>query len=322
MTTQHDIAALRAQKDAVRTRYRRKDEPPRVAYSRQWFAAGAAGALLGALALRAGGARAAGLLGALGALGVAYAAHVEPSRPRGRQLTLGFADLPPALEGLRVGQLSDLHLGKRYSEQNARLAVEWMRRERPDLLVITGDLVSYERAIGRIAPLLRGLSAPLGVYAVPGNHDYFEGMAAVTEALAAAGVPMLVNEHRRLSWGGGELWLVGVDDVWEGVADLDGALAGVPADGWKLLLSHSPDFVDEAAQRGIALQLSGHTHGGHLRLPLLGPFTLPRYGVRYPYGLMQVASTTLYVTGGLGGIPLRFRCPPEATIFTLRTRES
>ncbi|MBC8076174.1 MAG: metallophosphoesterase, partial [Chloroflexales bacterium] len=73
---------------------------------------------------------------------------------------------------------------------------------------------------------------------------------------------------------------------------------------------------------GVALQLSGHTHGGHLRLPLLGPFTLPRYGVRYPYGLLQAGATAVYVTGGLSGIPLRFRCPPEATIFTLRARKS
>jgi predicted MPP superfamily phosphohydrolase len=322
VTTQGDIGALRAHKNAVRTRHRRRDEPPRVLYSRQWYAAGAVGGLLALLALRLGGARAAGLLGLLGALGTGYVAGVEPSRPRLRQLTLALPDLPPALEGLRVGQLSDLHLGKRYSEQNVRRAVEWMRHERPDLIVITGDFVSYEHAIARIGPLLRDLRAPLGVYAVPGNHDYMEGVDAITAELAALGIPMLLNEHRRLEWRGGELWLLGVDDVWEGVADLDAALAGVPASSWKLLLSHVPDFVDESAKHGVALQLSGHTHGGHLRLPVIGPFTLPRYGVLYPYGLLQVGVTTLYVSGGLAGIPLRLRCPPEATIFTFSTGKS
>jgi uncharacterized protein len=157
---------------------------------------------------------------------------------------------------------------------------------------------------------------------VPGNHDYMEGMEAITSELASIGIPMLLNEHRRLEWRGGELWLLGVDDVWEGVADLSAALEGVPESGWKLLLSHVPDFVDEAAKHGIDLQLSGHTHGGHLRLPVIGPFTLPRYGVRYPYGLLQVGGTRLYVTGGLAGIPLRFYCPPEATIITLHTCKS
>ena len=314
MTTEHNVLAAQTHKNAYQ---RREGEPPPVFYSRQWFAAGAAGGLLALLALRLGGVRAAALLGLLGAAGAGYASQIEPARPLLRHLPLTLPNLPPALEGLRVGQLSDLHIGKRFSEANARLAIAWMLRERPDLIVLTGDFVSYAHVIPQLGPLLRDLQAPLGVYAVPGNHDYMEGFAAVTAALSAVGIPMLINEHRRLRWRDGELWLVGVDDMWRGKANLDAALAGVPADGWKLLLSHAPDFVDESLNRGIALQLSGHTHGGHLRLPLIGPFTLPRYGVRYPYGLLKAGATTLYVTGGLAGIPLRFRCPPEATIITL-----
>jgi predicted MPP superfamily phosphohydrolase len=106
--------------------------------------------------------------------------------------------------------------------------------------------------------------------------------------------------------------------VWDGRPSLRQALRGVPSHGFKLLLSHAPDIAESAAHAGIHVQLSGHTHGGHLRLPLLGPFTLPRYGKRYVIGEYQVDGLTLYVSRGLGGAPLRLLCPPEATIITLR----
>ncbi|HWQ13247.1 MAG TPA: metallophosphoesterase, partial [Roseiflexaceae bacterium] len=255
---------------------------------------------------------------ALGALAWAYAARHEPARPVLERVELRLPRLPAGLDGLRVGHLSDLHLGFRYADSNLAWAVEVMRREQPDLIVITGDLVSFQHAIPEVAGLLRGLSAPLGVYAVPGNHDYWEGVDDVAAALAVCGVPMLFNEPRRITCGGAELWLIGMDDMWDGRIDMAAALRSVPADAFTLLLSHSPDFVEEAAARRVDLQLSGHAHGGHIRLPLLGPLAMPRFGRRYVMGRFQVGPTALYVSRGLAGAPLRFNCPPEATIITLR----
>jgi predicted MPP superfamily phosphohydrolase len=193
-----------------------------------------------------------------------------------------------------------------------------MLREAPDLVVLTGDFVSFQHAIPDVAAVLRGLRAPLGVYAVAGNHDYWEGVDDVRNALALCDIPLLMNEHRRLSWNGADLWLVGVDDIWDGSVSASDALRGVPPGAFTLLLAHAPDYADEAARHGFDVQLSGHTHGGHIRLPLLGPLALPRFGRRYVIGRYQVGPTALYVSRGTSGPPLRFRCPPEATIITLR----
>ncbi len=287
-------------------------------FGRGWLAAGALGAGLGLLGLRRY--PRATLLGlGAGLLGGIYTTLIEPRRPRLERLTLHLPGLPPALDGLRIGQISDPHLGMPHAARNLAWAAAQMRRERPELLALTGDFVSLHSAMPHIGPLLRGLEAPLGVYAVPGNHDYWEGLEELHTLLAPLGVQLLMNEHRRLLWRGGELWLAGVDDIWEGEADLAGALRGVPQGAFTLLLCHAPDAADEAARLGVALQLSGHTHGGHLRLPLIGPAARPRYGFTYVAGRYRVGAMELYVSRGLGGLPARFGCPPEAAVFTLRT---
>jgi len=299
-------------------RGRQSIEEAELYVNRGWLGLGAAAAVVGLAGLGMFGWPVAAAGGALSAATLGHMAFGEPSRPILERVTLHLPDLPPQLEGLRIGQLSDSHLGFRYSEANLAWGVAQMQRERPDLVVITGDLVTHHWAIPDVPRLLRGLQAPLGVYAVPGNHDHWEGLADLRGALTLANIPLLLNEHRRLSWNGGDLWLAGIDDVWDGRPSLRRALRGVPAGGFTLLLSHAPDIADSAAHLGVNVQLSGHTHGGHLRLPLLGPFTLPRYGKRYVIGTYQVGAMTLYVSRGLGGAPLRLLCPPEATIFTLR----
>jgi uncharacterized protein len=314
---QQDIAA-EGEKAGKQVRRREGFDPLAVQFSPRWLAAGVLGGALALLGVRRGGWPTAVAGGALGLAGGLYAALVEPRRPGLERITLRLPTLPPALDGLRVGQISDLHLGMRFAEGNVRWAVEQMGRERPDLLVLTGDFVSYHHAIPQLRGLLGGIDAPLGVYAVPGNHDHWEGIDEISAELGALGIELLLNERRRLRWRGGELWLIGIDDVWRGSADLSTPLDGLPEGAFTLLLSHVPDVVDEAARRCIPVQLSGHTHGGHLRLPLLGSFCLPLYGTRYPVGFEQVGPTTLYVSRGIGGMPLRLGCRPETTIFTLR----
>jgi predicted MPP superfamily phosphohydrolase len=293
-------------------------ERPRVRYTRSWFGLGAAGAALGLFGLQRYGWPALAGVGAAGLASAAYIALHEPARPQLTRVTLRLAGLPPELDVLRFGKISDSHLGMPHSARNLAWAVAQMRRERPELLTFTGDFVSHRVAIPTLGGLLQGLSAPLGAFAVPGNHDYWEGLPEVQAQLARHGITLLINQHRRLRWKGADLWLAGVDDLWDGQPDLATALRGVPRADCTLLLAHCPDVADEAARLGVAAQLSGHTHGGHLRLPLLGPLVLPRYGWNYPMGQYQVGRMALYVSRGLSGPSFRLLCRPEATIFTLR----
>ncbi len=293
-------------------------DPARLINTPGWYGAGALAAGLGLLGLRALGWPGAAALGALGGAGLAYASRYEPSHPLLERRELRFPQLPAALDGLRIGQIADTHLGLRYTERNLAWAVEQMRREQPDLIALTGDLAGHKAAIPSITPLLRPLRAPLGVYAVPGNHDYWEGLADVRAALALAGIPLLINQGLRMSWRGAEFWLAGVDDAFDGRPDFAAARAGMPEGAFGVLLAHAPDLADDAADHGFAFQLSGHSHGGHLRLPGLGAYTHPRFGVRYVIGHHHVGALQLYVSRGLGGAPLRLLCQPEATIFTLR----
>lgn len=292
-------------------------DPTLVRYSPRWVGMGAALGTLATLAVQWGGVPAAATLGIASVAGATYATLMEPRRPVLERVTLRLPTLPAELEGLRIGQISDLHLGHPHGHTNTRWAVRQMNNEQPDLLLLTGDFVSFDHAIPNLPELLRPLHAPLGMYAVPGNHDYWEGMDRIQAELAPLGIEFLINTSRRLQWRGREFWLAGVDDMWFGRADLDAALAQVPPDAFTLLMAHAPDFADTAAQRNIAVQFSGHTHGGHLCLPWLGSFCLPKYGTRYAIGLEHIASMQLYISRGLGGLSLRLGCPPEATIFTL-----
>lgn len=293
-------------------------DPARLINAPGWYRTGALAAGLGLLGLHRLGWPAAAGMGVLGGAGMLYASRFEPSHPTLERVTLRFPQLPAALDGLRIGQITDTHLGLRYTEQNLAWAVEQMRREQPDLIAVTGDLAGHKAAIPAITPLLRPLAAPLGVYAVPGNHDYWEGLADVRSALALAGIPLLINQNLRMRWRGADFWLAGVDDAFDGRPDFAAASAGIPGGGFSLLLAHAPDLAVDATRHGFALQLSGHSHGGHLRLPGLGAYTHPRFGVRYVIGHHRVGALQVYVSRGLGGAPLRLLCKPEATIFTLR----
>jgi len=302
----------------VRRPKRNPLDPPALSYAPAWFALGAVAAALGGLGLRRRGWEAAASAGVVGAASMAYMTRFEPARPTLEHITLRLPTLPPELDGLRVGQITDTHMGTTYAARNLIWAIEQIERAQPELLVITGDMAGKRRSIPEIAALFRHLRAPLGVYAVPGNHDYWEGLADINAALSVVGIPLLLNQNCRLRWNGADFWLAGVDDIWDGHLDLAAARAGIPTDAFTILLAHSPDVADEAAEHGFAVQISGHTHGGHLRLPGLGPFARPRFGRRYMMGHYQIGAMQLYVSRGLGGEALRLFCRPEVTIFTLR----
>jgi hypothetical protein len=198
--------------------------------------------------------------------------------------------------------------------------------ERPDLVALTGDYVTHgyrrDRLYRDLASGLGQLRARDGVVGVLGNHDHWFDAAFARRGLRGAGVIELGNRAHALRRGGAVLYLGGVDDYWTAHARLDDVLDQVPAGSAAILLAHEPDFADLSAPSGrFALQLSGHSHGGQVRLPLLGPPILPPYGRKYPMGLYRVGRMWLYTNRGVGMLRPRVRlnCRPEITVYTLET---
>jgi predicted MPP superfamily phosphohydrolase len=266
------------------------------------------------------------VLGGISAAGVVAlgGAANERHHPRVRRVQVAVPHLPVALAGLTICHLTDFHLGPLVEADFLHAAVATASGLGADVVVLTGDYLSGAAPadIAGCGEPFRGLQPPLGVYAVLGNHDYWCGDPdGVTRSLTAAGVRVLRNQAAPLHRSGAALWLVGVEDVWGGHADLKAALREVPGGVPAVLLCHAPDFADEAADSPVAVQLSGHTHGGQVRLPGVGPLVLPRYGRRYDAGLLPVAggARMVYVNVGLGVIfpPLRLNCPPEIALLTL-----
>ncbi len=235
-------------------------------------------------------------------------------------LDVPVPDLPPALIGLRIGHLSDLHLGTHFRPERARPALALLQSAAPDLIAMTGDLVDYRRRdVVPAAQLMAGLAAPLGVYGVFGNHDHRPGGKRLLAALAehAPQVRMLVNSACRVRLPGGELWVAGLDSLYLGLADPEAAFAAVPPEAPCLFLTHEPDAADYLPRR-VTLSLAGHAHGGQIRLGGR-PLILPPLGRQYHSGLNQSASGPIYTSRGIGwtGLPLRFGCPPEVAVLRL-----
>lgn len=272
------------------------------------------------------------LLGAAGAAGIAaYAVDAtwfEERRPVVVRLEVAVPRLPRQLDGLTIAQLSDFHFDSHSSANLIRSAVAITNGLAPDLIALTGDYVTVSRFSSRshatensklCARLLGELRAPLGVFGVLGNHDESADSRVVTRSLETHGVTVLRNFNLRIETRGERLWIAGVDDVLTGNAKLGQALQGIPADGATVLLAHEPDFADSVAGQAVDLQLSGHSHGGQVRFPLLGAIYLPPMARKYPYGLNQIGRLQVYTNRGLGTVvlPVRYGCPPEITRLVL-----
>lgn len=245
------------------------------------------------------------------------------------RVTIELPRLPKAFDGFTIAHLTDLHRGALVPLSFIEKAVQMTNSAQPDLVALTGDFISRRRKhIGDCAQAVSALVAPYGKLAVLGNHDYWVDADAVTEALTGAGgCRVLKNEHVTVERGGAQLAIAGLDDPVTQNDDIEGTLSGVPADAAVVLLSHSPDIVYQAADRGVDLILAGHTHGGQVVLPWLGPpIVNSRFGRRFASGLKRVNGTTIYVSRGIGvvgvGVPVRINCPPEVALITLRTPQS
>ncbi len=262
-----------------------------------------------------------GLAGAYVAGRATYCAGWERFDLRLTRWTVPLRRLPAALHGLRIVHFSDVHINPLMPQDYALRALRAVAGIGADLVVFTGDLLSaparhlsaYQRALWEIR-------APLGKYAVPGNHDY-KGRRSMqlNHFLQEAGWQVLRNESRPLS-GKGEAWIIGLDDPVTGRDDFDRAMDTVPLDVFRLMLVHTPDVVQAAAQCGTDLLLAGHTHGGQVVLPFVGPPLVPSdYGPQYAWGLYDRRGMRMEVTRGVGMTPprVRFNCPPEIALLTL-----
>lgn len=258
------------------------------------------------------------LSAAAGGLIMLGRAFLNAGQLRFERVDIPVRDLPLALDGLRIVQLSDMHLGGRFAEQNTRRAVEWTMQRRPDMIALTGDFIMTSCDEPLLRDVFRSLHAPHGVYAIFGNHDYWDDVEVLARTFDDLQIDLLRNEQRLLRIGDAALVLVGLDCQWELRHDVAQAIADLPSHATTIVLAHEPDIADEMAESGAVLQLSGHTHAGHISAPFLGPLFLPRHGTRYFRGLQRIGGMWLYVSRGLGGFPLRMGAHPEATELTLR----
>ncbi len=250
-----------------------------------------------------------------------YPALVEPVWLDVTRLRLRLPGLPPALDGLRLVQFSDVHISPYVGTSYLRGVVHQIMAQQGDVILFTGDMIT--RGIHTDPAVMRlfaPLQARLGVWGVLGNHDHWADADAV-QGLIEENTPIRVlrNEHVPLAVDGATMWLVGVDDAWVGADNPDRAFADVPEDAFRLLLMHEPDAADWLPLTPNTLQLSGHSHGGQVRLPLIGPPLLPYLGRKYNTGLYRVREGWVYTNRGIGVISpaVRFNCRPELTVITL-----
>jgi len=231
-------------------------------------------------------------------------------------------DLPARFEGFRIAQLSDVHHGRLVSLDEVRRVVGLANAARPDMVALTGDYTtSLRKYVEPCAEVLGELRAPEGVWAVLGNHDHKTDGPLTRQALGRRGINVLTNENTELRRGDDSLRLAGVDDWGWGKADFERTMRGVDTRRPSILLAHEPMALDVPQTRGVSLILSGHTHGGQIRLPVVGaPAAYLWKHLKYLRGMYESEGTQLFVSRGTGviGVPIRVGARPEVALLRLQ----
>jgi uncharacterized protein len=266
---------------------------------------------------------------AAGSLGYTYANRIEPSLLDIQSLHIKHPLIPKSFNGIKMVQFSDTHLGFQYNLNQLNKLVDKINNIHPDIILFTGDLMDepnkYTEA-DLISPILKKLNAPLGKYCIYGNHDLGGyGSDLYKGIMHSANFTLLQNEARPIHLKGNDyIYLIGIDDAMLGRPDIGIAMERVPKNVFTILLSHAPDLADAASHFHINWQLSGHSHGGQVKIPFVGALIIPPFAQKYPEGLYSIGDTNplqLYVNRGLGTtrLPFRFLAKPELTIFTLHS---
>lgn len=262
---------------------------------------------------------------AIALLAAAVWALVEPHVIGVERATIAHPDIPSEFDGVRVVYLSDIHAGPYFSEERVAALLDRVMDERPDMIVFGGDFVGGDsNGFETFYPQAQRLSAPLGMYAVVGNHERREGLARSLELLEANGIRVLNNDNVRVRRGGASIRLAGVDDPWLGQPDIVQAAGAIPADEYAILVSHVPDYFVTGLPRvrgAFDMGLSGHTHGGQATVfGLWAPVVPSRFGQRFSGGWEEVEGIPVLVSRGIGstGLPVRFFAQPQYHVFTLR----
>lgn len=252
----------------------------------------------------------------------------EPASLSTREYELALPGWPASARDLRIAVLADLHTGSPHNDlEKLQDIVQATNRAQPDLVLLAGDFVIHGVVGGHFiepeasARVLRSLQAPLGVYAVLGNHDWWFDGTRVRKALEAEGIPVLEDRAIPLMFHHTSIWLAGVSDFWEAAHDVRRALSGVDETSPVIVVTHNPDVFPEIPGR-VTLTIAGHTHGGQVAVPGWGRPVVPsQFGERYAIGHIVEGGRHLFVSTGIGTsiLPVRFRVPPEISIMTIRS---
>ena len=226
----------------------------------------------------------------------------------------------------RAISLTDFHFDPLFEEDYLAEVVRRTNELKPDLILLTGDYISSSsRRFEDFGKVIGGLQAKAGVLACLGNHDHWNQPGRIQTVLARQGIDVLVNRHTRVPCAGGEVIVTGLQSAWGGFPDWNTAAQGLKANERTLALVHEPDFASMLAwDERAAFQVSGHTHGGQVRLPLIGALRLPSWGVNFQAGFYQLRNLRLYVNRGIGTIQyhVRFLCPPEIACFDIANQDA
>ncbi len=253
---------------------------------------------------------------------------IEPSRLVIHPETIQIDNWPQELNGLRIAVISDIHTGAPFiNDRKLQQIVSTTNALNPDLIVLLGDYMSPNSWHShRVEPevtaaAMKNLKAPLGVYSILGNHDWWYNGEKVRRAFEQEGIKVLEDEATEIKWHDKSFWLVGLADLWTRAQHIDQTIAKAPARATIIALTHNPDIFPRLPQ-SVPLLIAGHTHGGQVNLPLIGtPIVPSRFGQKYTAGQVYENGHHLFITTGIGTsiLPVRFRVTPEIVILTIKS---
>lgn len=269
---------------------------------------------------------------AAGTGGYYYAKEIETRLLDVNSFSITHPNIPRGFDQFKMVQFSDTHLGFQYTRRQLTKIVNTINKQNPDVVFFTGDLMDEPNKYTNsqeLIPILSAIHAPFGKYSIYGNHDHGGyGTDIYRDIMTESGFILLQNNsHKMKLLDGSSIYIIGLDDAMLGKPNLEMAVSGIPNETYKILLAHEPDLALAAAGQGIHLQLSGHSHGGQVKIPFIGPLITPPFSEKFYEGFYKLEnkddSLTLYVNRGLGTtrLPFRFLSKPELTIFTLSSQE-